>query len=95
MTALLVYGVRGAPDLVVGTVGRGPVTVQAERGCTALALGVQLCLHAAPYLLSVTFQKWIRAVSALLRKAGSDVAAYSVRSLSYEARNKACKACKL
>ena len=29
---------RGAPDLIVGTVGRGLVSVQAERGRLALAL---------------------------------------------------------
>ena len=46
MAALLVYGTRGAPDLIVGTVGCGLVAVQAERGCPVLALSGHLGLYA-------------------------------------------------
>ena len=95
MTAMLVYGTRGAPDLIVGTVGCGLVAVQAERGCLVLALRGHQGLHEQlPFLVSVTFRKWIRAVGALLRKAGNDVAACSVRSVLCGARSEACNACR-
>ena len=46
MTALPVYGTRGAPDLIVGTVGCGLVAAQAGRGCPVLALNGRLGLYA-------------------------------------------------